>query len=321
MPLRSGTVTERIKWEPTVLAVVVTHERLPMLRVCIDRLRSQTYENDILVVDNNSGDGTAAWLEQQRDIAYIRQRNSGGAGGFHTGLKAGFQLGYDFVWVMDDDVAPADRCLEELVAVMRGDHDEQPIGWVCSKVTDDNGEMIALNHPVLVDRSIVVGVDAPRTLAAESTSFVSVAVTREAIAAVGLPYRQMFIWLDDVEYTRRITLSGFRGLLATKSIAVHHTGPGTTGRWASGLDRRSSWKYRHHFRNTALLMRTLSQGSAADFAYRFAQAAWRATLDLVRSRRARWLPFAWFWLVAGLFVSPRIDRADSDWEPLLGELT
>jgi len=232
-----------------VLAVVVTHQRLSMLRGCVDRLRSQTYPTDILVVDNNSADGTAEWLTRQRDIAYVRQRNSGGAGGFHTGLKIGFQLGYDLIWCMDDDVAPTPRCLEELLAVIDGHAapSGDPIGWVCSKVTDTEGLMVPLNHPVLVDRSIEVGLPSPDAIAAQSCSFVSVAITREAVSTVGLPFRQMFIWLDDLEYTRRITLSGFRGLLATNSVAVHLTTPAAGDRWMHGINRRTSWKYRHHF--------------------------------------------------------------------------
>ena len=90
-----------------VLCVVVTYNRLQLLKECIDCLRTQTFKKfDVLVVNNDSTDGTKEWLSEQTDITVINQKNLGGAGGFYTGTKWGYDNGYEWMWLMDDDGKP-----------------------------------------------------------------------------------------------------------------------------------------------------------------------------------------------------------------------
>lgn len=59
--------------------VVVTYNRLSLLKEVIDSLRKQTYESrDIIVVNNGSTDDTPNWLKEQNDIKTITQGNVGG---------------------------------------------------------------------------------------------------------------------------------------------------------------------------------------------------------------------------------------------------
>ena len=48
-------------------------------------------------------------------VKVINQENTGGAGGFYTGVKFAYENGADWVWTMDDDVVPNYECLEELM--------------------------------------------------------------------------------------------------------------------------------------------------------------------------------------------------------------
>ena len=75
-----------------VAAVVVTLNRLPLLQKCIEKLETQTVPCDILVVNNASTDGTAAWLSEREAVnSRIHVKNTGanlgGAGGFHFGMR------------------------------------------------------------------------------------------------------------------------------------------------------------------------------------------------------------------------------------------
>ena len=70
----------------------------------------------IIVVNNGSTDGTQEWLEKQKQYLHIiNQENIGGAGGFHTGVKYAHSQNADWMWLMDDDVAPQLDCLEKLL--------------------------------------------------------------------------------------------------------------------------------------------------------------------------------------------------------------
>ena len=71
-----------------IATVVVTYNRLELLKDCIESLRNQTRKIDeIFVINNSSTDGTEEWLSRQNDLTTITQPNTGGAGGFYTGTK------------------------------------------------------------------------------------------------------------------------------------------------------------------------------------------------------------------------------------------
>lgn len=88
----------------TILAVVVTYNRLSLLKRCIQSLERQTRQPDkILIVNNSSTDGTLEYLKGNEHISYITQENSGSSGGWHTGIDTAIKNNFDFVWLMDDD--------------------------------------------------------------------------------------------------------------------------------------------------------------------------------------------------------------------------
>ena len=202
--------------------VVVTYNRLALLKEAIDSLRNQIYTNrEIVVVNNGSTDGTQEWLNAQKDIIVITQQNLGGAGGFFTGMKYVAEHDYDYCWIMDDDVVCHSDALQELVNA----YDKKPnIGFVCSKVIGING--CPMNTPTVDDRPTSNG-DADFTdLIAESmikvktATFVSVLCSVKTIKEVGLPYKEFFIWGDDTEYTNRISLH-HECYMVCKSVVVH----------------------------------------------------------------------------------------------------
>ena len=100
-----------------VIAVVVTYNRLELLKRNLSCLRRQTVPlTTLVVVDNGSTDGTGAWLDEQEDVKTIHQTNVGGAGGFYTGMEYARLADADWIWCMDDDVFPRPDCLEQLLA-------------------------------------------------------------------------------------------------------------------------------------------------------------------------------------------------------------
>ena len=202
--------------------VVVTYNRLALLKEAIDSLRNQIYTNrEIVVVNNGSTDGTQEWLNAQKDIIVITQQNLGGAGGFFTGMKYVAEHDYDYCWVMDDDVVCHSDALQELVNA----YTKKPnIGFVCSKVVGING--CPMNTPTVDDRPSSNGEADYSDLIAESmikvkeATFVSFLCSVKTIKEVGLPYKEFFIWGDDTEYTNRISLH-HECYMVCKSVVVH----------------------------------------------------------------------------------------------------
>lgn len=107
-----------------VTAVVVTYNRADLLRETLAALQQQARKpNRLVVVDNASADHTSEVIDAFsrehgfEDFELVRSdTNTGGAGGFHAGMRRALELGTDWVWTMDDDVAPAARCLAVLMS-------------------------------------------------------------------------------------------------------------------------------------------------------------------------------------------------------------
>ena len=100
----------------TVLALVVTYNRLNYLKRCLDFLENQDRKiNQILVVNNDSNDVTQHYLEAKKNIKVIKQENLGSAGGWHTRIEYALKNNFDYIWMMDDDGYPDKSSLKNLV--------------------------------------------------------------------------------------------------------------------------------------------------------------------------------------------------------------
>ncbi len=205
-----------------VAIVVVTYNRLVLLKEVIESLRLQTFDDyKIIVVNNGSTDGTLEWLSKQSDIITITQDNLGGAGGFFSGIKYAAEHSYEYCWIMDDDVICEHTALEELVKAYSR---KSNIGFVCSKVIGLDG--CPMNTPVVDDRPSANGYADYLDLIdygmikVKTATFVSVFFSISVVKNLGLPYKEYFIWGDDAEYTQRIS-SCYDCYLATKSCVVH----------------------------------------------------------------------------------------------------
>lgn len=236
--------------------VVVTYNRLQLLREVIEALRLQTYKDfQIVVVNNGSTDGTLDWLREQKDIITISQGNYGGAGGFHTGMKYVAENGYKYCWVMDDDVICSTTALEELLkAIVVRDN----IGFVCSNVLGINGQ--PMNTPTPAEKSMVddeysdvfMLVKDYAMVRLDMATFVSVLVPVKVIIEVGLPYREFFIWGDDSEYTLRISTK-YPSYVVCKSMVVHKRSLQAPLSFFTEPDMKRLKNYFYMFRNNAFV--------------------------------------------------------------------
>ena len=106
-----------------VCAVVVTYNRRAWLIECLQTLLAQSRALDgIVVVNNASTDDTQTAVDALAaqhptmcwHIAHNTD-NTGGAGGFAQGMQIAHEAGYDWIWVMDDDVLVRENALADLL--------------------------------------------------------------------------------------------------------------------------------------------------------------------------------------------------------------
>lgn len=149
-----------------ITAVVVTYNRIDLLKECLQALREQKVDRntqlDILLVDNASTDGTKEWIdgivsagdaEGRRIYATHLAENTGGAGGFYTGMKWAYEQGADAIWIMDDDTIPQADALQKLLdGMMCAGNEVAPeseIGFVSSTVLWTDGSPCQMNRSAL----------------------------------------------------------------------------------------------------------------------------------------------------------------------------
>lgn len=236
--------------------VVVTYNRLELLKEVIQSLREQTFKNrQIIVINNGSTDNTSEYLSEQSDIITITQDNLGGAGGFHTGLKYVAENGFNYCWLMDDDVICRPDALAELIHAFQS---RPEIGYVCSKVVGI--DRCPMNTPAVDDRPTSNGyadycdMIGEQMIKVKQSTFVSVLVSTSTIMKVGLPYKEFFIWGDDTEYTSRISAL-YPCYMACRSVVLHKRSLQRNLDFMQEQDEKRLRNYFYYFRNNLFILR------------------------------------------------------------------
>lgn len=291
--------------ESTVAAVVVTYNRLELLRQCVEALRSQSAACDILIVDNASTDGTANWLASQPDLhGRNTGSNLGGAGGFHFGMRWAVEDGYDYVWLMDDDTLPQPDALEKLLEadrVLDGNY-----GWLSSVALWTDGSECKMNRQKLKKSFYEYSPLMKYGLVqAEQATFVSLFLRSETIRRFGLPIKEYYIWGDDIEYTRRISVRGGLPSFTAGQSQVVHAAKSNVGSNVALDDAERIGRYFYAFRNEAHLYR---QEGIKGRAYCFAKRC-RDFLRIMRYGKPKWprLRVLLRGIWAGFFFHPEVE--------------
>lgn len=286
-----------------IVAVIVTYNRIDMLRQCIQHVQAQTVLCDILIIDNASTDGTEVFVKQLADTIihyYNTGENLGGAGGFNLGMKLAVERGYDYVWIMDDDCLPQNNALEKLIDannILNGKY-----GWLSSKCLWIDGSICSMN--VQRDTPYADIKDFSKSMiAAEMASFVSLFLKANTIQKYGLPIKDFFIWTDDWEYTRRISRR-LPCYVVTDSQVIHAMKTNTVVNIATDSRERLP-RYKYFYRNDVYFYR---REGIKGCVWILAKDIWHSAQIIAKRKDiVRKLKIVWENAVKGIFFNPKIE--------------
>ena len=240
------------KKKETVCAVVVTYNRKNLLIECLSAIRKQTRPVDaIYIIDNASTDETPELLLEKGYIKelppknltepwektfevknltdgkpiklhYVRMHeNTGGAGGFHEGVKRAYERRYDWLWLMDDDGLPKEDCLDQiLLASLEFSLDAiQPV--VISKEDKNRLAFLIYDVETKTEKFTFLEAKEKAVYMNYATLFNGILIKREVIKKTGPPKKELFIWGDEVEYLLRLKRNKIRIATVTNAVFVH----------------------------------------------------------------------------------------------------
>ncbi|MEI9813673.1 MAG: glycosyltransferase family 2 protein [Acidobacteriota bacterium] len=110
--------------EPLVISVILNTNRRVDTLECLASLISGTYRNNtILVLDNNSSDGSVDAIRKEYPQVEVMQlaENLGYAGNNNVGIRAAMERGADWVFVLNEDTVLAPDCLQRMIEAAESD--------------------------------------------------------------------------------------------------------------------------------------------------------------------------------------------------------
>jgi GT2 family glycosyltransferase len=260
------------KKQVRVLIIIVTWNKQQYV---IDLLNSISLLNypreaiDILVIDNASTDDTVELIKSKfQDVHLIcNEENIGGTGGFNTGLAWAFeQQGYDYLWLLDNDVRVHKNALSELLNVLEDQADVAVAGSTMMQLDTPhqinemgaflergNGQLLFNRHnqtvPSLqgkhIDDLLVDDFDLSQIISdcqswmdVDYVAAASMLVRADVAKEAGL-WDDYFIHFDDVGWCQKIENTGYRIVVSARSIIWHMSAVTKVPSWILYYDNRN----------------------------------------------------------------------------------
>ncbi|MBA1277634.1 MULTISPECIES: glycosyltransferase [Pseudomonadaceae] len=230
---------------PKTTVVTVTYgDRLAYLQQLIERALAFVEINEVIVVSN----AALAPLEQlpERWPGKVRliqlPHNTGSANGYAVALEAALAGGADYIWMMDDDNAPTTAAVSILhreltrLGGLLGPERVAVLGYRATQQAD-----VAQGVPpryILQPRSSYFGFHIaqlpyklwrrlpwakrpgkrPASISLPFAPYGGMLAHRSLYQRIGVPLKELVLYVDDTEYTRRITAGGGRLFLFTDAV-------------------------------------------------------------------------------------------------------
>ncbi len=207
----------------SIAVVVVTYNRLDLLKKSVAKLFQQTKEFDkLIIVNNGSTDGTKEWLKelfQKNDkLIVVTQENLGSSGGQYTGFKVAYEFGFEWIWEMDDDVSARENCLEKLFNERQENLILAPLRYNSEgKVFYNEVKSYNLSNPFksFWNEKISEKDLSKKLIPVQGITFEGSFFHRSLIEKIGLPEKYFFLYGDDTEYFLRARKAGYEIYILT----------------------------------------------------------------------------------------------------------
>lgn len=219
---------------PRVAIIYLAFNTRPYLEEVFFSLHRLNYPSEklqIIVVDNDSKDGSQAWLRTQEGMTFFpNEKNLGFAEGNNLGVNHALLEGVDYVYLLNGDAKLHPDAIMEAVRLAESDTSIGSVQsrimlWKSPQVVNVTGGMVHfLGFGFARDNGRLWSEVVRERSDGEEIAYASGAAVlyrASVLRNVGLLDPFLFLYHEDLELGWRIRLVGFRNLLSIHSIAYH----------------------------------------------------------------------------------------------------
>ncbi|KKR82563.1 MAG: Glycosyl transferase family 2 [Candidatus Daviesbacteria bacterium GW2011_GWA1_41_61] len=218
-----------------VAVVILNYKARENTLKCADSVKKSDYENlEIIVVDNNSGDGLAEEIKKVVGVIFIQNKdNLGYSGGNNVGIKKALEDEAEYVFILNMDTVIDKKAITQLVIAI----EENQAGVLGPKILFFDkktiwyaGGTLDLNN-VLGGHRGVDEEDHGQYEKIEETDNVTggaMFVKSDIFVKIGLFDERYFLYYEDSDFCFRAKRAGFK-LMYVPTAVIYHENAKSTG--------------------------------------------------------------------------------------------
>ncbi|HWR41610.1 glycosyltransferase [Sporomusa sp.] len=230
-----GTAEYKTIKQALTSIIILTYNKLDYNKLCIESIRKYTEVDsyEIIVVDNNSSDGTAEWLQSQPDIRLIKNDENVG---FPAGCNQGIKVAHgDSILLLNNDTIVTPHWLANLKRCLFSSNDIGAVGAVtnsCSNFQCIPCEYSSIDEMIGVARQVNNSNPELWENRARLVGYCML-IKAEIINEIGLLEENFSPGnYEDDDYCLRIRNAGYRLVLCWDTF-IHHFGSISFGEQAT----------------------------------------------------------------------------------------
>jgi GT2 family glycosyltransferase len=204
---------------PLLYIVILNTNRREDTLECLASLAKSTYPNQqILVLDNASGDGSVQAIQQEYPEieVYSLETNLGYAGNNNVGIQIALERGADWVLVLNEDTILAEDCLAEMVSFAETSPDIGIVGPMVyhhnepDRIQSAGGRLGSTWESLHLGQNEVDQGQFPAPHPVDWISGCAIMVRGAVIAQVGALDERFFYYWEETEWCLRARTAGWQ---------------------------------------------------------------------------------------------------------------
>lgn len=205
-----------------IIAIVLTFNRLDLLKKNINSIINQTKKPDaVLIIINGSNDETLNFFLKNNQCKkykyniiliknyknskidfYIKslKYNQGSAGGFNVGLSIACKLNFDWFWIMDDDIEPIKIALQTILR-----YRNNLVQCIQAKRKFASGEEVPMGIELCEKTGEIINKDIFKNLSRDYAEIKAgcwegMFISKKLVKEIGFPEKNFYFYNDDAYY-------------------------------------------------------------------------------------------------------------------------